>query len=296
MGLKLFKESNVKPHYFIVQVGAGANGSHFISSLCQDIATYGVQKTFSYHQVGPFEYTMYVCDADEVEKKNLKNQLFDEEDVGSFKVDALRERYSEHYNVPFSSVPQYVTDLEFFQKLFTFPKENKRIIPVLIGMVDNNRSRQLMDEFFHSNYLDDLIYIDAGVEGVYVVPGKEERQYSQMEKQIAANSGFSGQIVVGFKRNGQVFLPPVGRVFEDILTDEETAFPGQSCGEAIINNPQRCATNKFAAQIANNIMNTLFHTNEIGIHAVDFNAKMCGANPTYVSKDIQREYNALIQK
>jgi hypothetical protein len=294
MGLKLFKQDYDKPYYLVVIIGVGANGSHFFRSLCQDIATYYGSTGSFFSNSYPFNFEILLVDEDQVERKNMKNQLFDEEDIGEYKVDALRERYGEHYRLPIKSVPKYVTDMETMQSLFQINPRAKLVMPILIGMVDNNRTRQLMDEFFHSDYLEDLIYLDAGVEGQFVVPGKEERQYTDEEKAIVASSGFSGQVVVGYKRKGQIWLDPVGRVFGDILEDEQTAFPNQSCGAAIINNPQRCATNKFAAQIANNVMNTIFHTKEIGTHRVDFNARLCGANPVYVPKVIEREYKAFL--
>lgn len=128
-----------------------------------------------------------------------------------------------------------------------------------------------------------------------MVPGKKENEFTSEEEKIADRSGFSGQVVVGYKKKGLVWLNPIGRVYGDILTDEESVFPNQSCGEAILNNPQRCATNKFAAQIANNIMNTLFHTREIEIHRVDFNARVSGANPVYVPIATQREYKDFLK-
>lgn len=293
MGLKVYTKED-KPYYHIVIIGAGANGSHFFRSLCQDIATYYGTSGSLYANSYPFYFDIFLVDEDQVETKNLRNQLFDSDDVGEYKVDALRERYGEHYNLSVKSVPQYVTDIETLQSLFKVHEE-ENCIPILIGMVDNNRTRQLMDEFFHSDYLEDLIYLDAGVEGVYMVAGKKERDFSLEEKAIAAQSGFSGQIVVGYKKNGQVWLNPIGRVYGDILEDEHTAFPNQSCGEAILNNPQRCETNKFAAQLANNMMNNLFHSKEIETHRVDFNARKCGANPVYVSRTIEREYNEFLK-
>ncbi|WP_066297521.1 ThiF family adenylyltransferase [Bacillus sp. FJAT-29937] len=292
MGLKVYEDEK-KPYFHIVILGTGANGSHFFRSLCQDIATYYGTKGSVYSNAYPFHFEIYLVDEDKVESKNLRNQLFDQDDIGEYKVEALRERYGEHYSIPVKSVPKYITELESLQKLFDV-KEYPNCIPVLCGMVDNNRTRQLMDEFFHSEYLEDLIYIDAGVEGVFMVPGKTEKEFTPEEEKIADRSGFSGQIVVGYKKKGQVWLNPIGRVYGDILADEESVFPGQSCGEAIFNNPQRCATNKFAAQIANNIMNNLFHSREIDIHKVDFNARVCGANPVYVPKAIEREYKEFL--
>ncbi len=284
-GLKVSNRKNRFIYYHIVQIGAGANGSHFFRSLLQDIATYGKGDE-------RINFTLTIVDRDKVEKKNLSNQLYDDDDIDSYKVDALGERYGDHYGFDINCVPEYVTDLDMLNKLFTlpyFPKGYDKI-PILIGQVDNNRTRQLLDEFFHSDYLEDLVYIDAGVEGVTIIPNKKPYQYTSQEKNMVEESGFSGQVVAGYKKRNQVWLPPVGRVYEDILSDELTSFPEQSCGDAIINNPQRCATNKFAAQITNNIMNNIFHNQMIYTHVLNFNAQVSGVNPTYVSKEIQKEF------
>lgn len=283
-GLKL---KNIKRniHYHIVMVGLGANGSHVFRSMLQDMATY-ISSSY-----GKQSFEIIIADADMVEQKNLNNQLFDNEDVGEYKVRALGERYGEHYNFSIKAIPQYITDIETFKTLFTVDKGSTyKTIPILIGTVDNNRTRQLMDEFFHCDHLDELVYIDAGVEGVTIIPDKQPYHYTEDEKEMINGSGFSGQVVVGYKSNHQVWLPPVGRVFEDILVDEKTAFPGQSCGEAILNNPQRCATNKFASQIVNNVINNILHTQTIYAHVLNFNAQLSGVTPTYISKAILKEY------
>ncbi len=91
------------------------------------------------------------------------------------------------------------------------------------------------------------------------------------------NSGFSGQIVIGFKYKGEVILDPVTDCFPDMLEGAATHFPDESCGELIINNPQRSATNKMAAMIANNVMNNLFHSQRIYNHIVNFSAQTCAS-------------------
>lgn len=45
--------------------------------------------------------------------------------------------------------------------------------------------------------------------------------------------------------------------------------------ELIINNPQRSATNRMAATMANNVMNNLFHSQRIYSHIINFNAQTC---------------------
>jgi hypothetical protein len=140
--------------------------------------------------------------------------------------------------------------------------------------------------------VENLIWLDAGVEGVTVLD-KHIHQLTSEEKEAIESSGFSGQVVTGLKYRGETILEPVGRIYPNILEDAHTAFPGQSCGALIINNPQRCATNKMAAQLANNYMNNLFHTYTIYTNYVNFNAQYGGSRPTFISQAAIDQYEKL---
>lgn len=271
------------PHttYQIVCIGAGANGSHFFRNLLQDIATYN-----SGHSQ-KVRATVVIADGDKVEKKNLDNQLFDKEDVGNFKVDALAERYGIHYGIDVFAVPEYITSLDSLANLFSLQETVPNTLPILVGLVDNNRTRMLMHEFFMQESVPNLVYIDAGVEGVLL---EQEVLREPNAKEMILSSGFSGQVVCGFKRNGQVFLPPVGDVYPTILTDGDSVFPNQSCGDLILNNPQRSATNKLAAQMTNTFLNNLFHNGEIVQEELIFNARYGTAQARFISRRIEREY------
>ncbi len=285
-GINLKRKDRVV--FQIVQIGAGANGSHFFRSLLQDAATYRHQNKFAIQ--------LTLCDADRVESKNLNNQLFTKDDVGEAKVTALADRYGVHYGYDIKTVSEFITDMEKLTRLFTPIEVNKdiQLIPVLIGMVDNNASRQLMDQFFYSDEVKDLVYIDVGVEGVSILE-KPEREWSEEDRETIYTSGFGGQIVVGVKVAGEVLLEPVGRVYKNIRTDTASPFPGQSCGAAIVNNPQRCATNKLAAQLANGVMNNLFHTGNVYTHVINFSALSGGSRPTFVSDDVIEKAKKLLK-
>ncbi|WP_178382682.1 hypothetical protein [Paenibacillus sp. P46E] len=54
--------------------------------------------------------------------------------------------------------------------------QGRFIQKVLIGAVDNDYSRKVMNEYFEQS--EDLIYIDAGIEGVYL-PGYIDMVYSR---------------------------------------------------------------------------------------------------------------------
>lgn len=273
--------ANNYTHFKIVCIGAGANGSHFFRNLLQDIATYNSAYAAN------IRVSVVIADGDTVEKKNLNNQLFDKEDVGNFKVDALTERYGTHYDIDVLAVPEYVTSLESLTNLFSLVENLPNTLPILVGLVDNNRTRMLMHEFFMQESIRDLVYIDTGVEGVLL---EQEVLREPSAKEMILSSGFSGQVVCGYKREGQVFLPPVGEVYPTILTDAESVFPNQSCGDLILNNPQRSATNKLAAQMTNTFLNNLFHNGEIVQEELIFNARYGTAQARFISKRIEREH------
>ncbi|TMV47892.1 hypothetical protein FE783_20940 [Paenibacillus mesophilus] len=122
-------------------------------------------------------------------------------------------------------------------------------LPVLVGMVDNHATRQIMEKAFRSERIPTMIYVDVGVHGVSLDRWDNPKP----------ETGNGGQIVVGLKVNGTCCLEPVGTLYPDVLSDTESRIPG--CGELIQSAPQRCATNKMAAQLTNNILNTLLPRN-----------------------------------
>lgn len=277
-------EPTKRPYWQIVQIGVGANGSHFFRGLTQLIRTHA--NSYQRGQV-PFSIGLTIVDADLVEHKNLSNQLFDQEDISHYKVEALADRYGEVYDLSIRRVIEFVKDIDMMHRLFTVPEvdENTQIVPILVGMVDNNRSRQLFDAFFHSDHVKDLIWIDAGVEGVEVLDATN-RELTDEEKDFIATSGFGGQVVCGVKKNGRVILDPVTRVYPNVLEDEETAFPGESCGALIINNPQRLVTNRMAAELATVFFNNLLHSRSIWAHYINFSAMYGGAGVTFIPDNI----------
>lgn len=263
-----------------VVIGVGGTGSHFVRGLLQDIHTYSVKKSHD------FAIDVTLVDEDRVERKNLSNQLFTEEEIGEYKADALAERYGEVYNVSVKSVTQYCKTIDMLNKLFVPPTIHPaaKLIPILVGMVDNNRTRQLFHDYFYSNHVTDLIWLDSGIEGIQVI-NKNQYEMTEEEHYHIERSGFSGQLVCGFKWKGETILEPVTDVYPNIYHDAHSSFPGESCGQVIIENPQRSATNKLAAQFANNFINNLLHVRTIFYHVLNFNAQLCVSRPTYLNEE-----------
>lgn len=293
--LNILEDEFNKLYFDIVQIGAGANGGQFFRSLCQDISTYFA----SFNQKKPgvhFGVNMTLCDADRYEIKNLSNQICMDGDMGDYKVDALAERYMDVYGVSVNTVSEYVTTIDMLDRLFIEKVVGREYqqVKILMGMVDNNKTRQLFHDYFYSDHVENLIWIDAGVTGVEVINSPMESLTLQ-ERLNVQNSGFSGQVVIGFKYKGKTILEPVTDVFKDMLEDARSSFPGESCGELVIENPQRSATNRMAALLANNILNNLFHNQTIYNHVLNFNAQtgMSGGRIGFISEEKSNAFKEL---
>lgn len=262
-----------------ILVGLGGTGSHYLRTMLQILNAY-----FSISENNDITVDITLVDADKVEKKNYNRQLFDENDLGEYKVVALKERYGDYYNVNCKTVTEYATNIEILTKLFGRGhleiRPNVQVIPILISLIDNNKSRQVFHEFFHSDLdlIKNLIWIDVGIEGVMIV----EDPTPDQEKQIRF-SGFGGQVVCGYKYKNQTILEPVTKVYPNILDDEITFFPGQSCGDTIVNNPQRLVTNQLAAQVVAMIFNNIINDLKIITHVVNFNAQFAQSKPRFIS-------------
>jgi len=195
----------------IVIIGAGGTGGYVIPHLYR----------IAYASNRPCR--IIIADGDIVEEKNLIRQNFAECDVGENKAQVMAQRYSEVFGIETEYIPDFIEDEERLYELlhlesqYGYPKS----IGILIGAVDNNRSRVMCHNVF--NRLNDIIYIDSG------------------------NGEYTGQVVCGVKMGGRVISKPVAKVYPDILTDTEK-FPSElSCAERSVSAPQTIAANIFAS-------------------------------------------------
>lgn len=210
----------------IVLIGAGGTGGHVAPQLYRLL--YALERPVK----------IIICDGDIVEEKNLVRQNFSPADLGENKARVTAERYSTAYGMETAYVPDFIETAERLEELVrpatwdgsrfvTDPqthRTHREIISelvILIGAVDNNRSRQLCHEVFMKSK--DLIYIDSG------------------------NGEYTGQVVCGIRRSGRTFYQPVG-VLHPELFDEEDVFPSEvSCGDATVSAPQTIVANLMAA-------------------------------------------------
>lgn len=194
-----------------------------------------------------------ICDGDIVEEKNLVRQNFTPADLGENKAKVLAERYSSVFGMETEYVPEFIESGERLLSMLrarTFPtgpywhSPTVKELVILIGAVDNNKSRKLCHEVFYK--LDDLIYIDSG------------------------NGMHTGQIVCGIRSGGRTFYRPVGAAFPEVLQDTDK-FPTElSCAEASVSAPQSIAANITAATAVVDMIYNILTVGETRVRQITF--------------------------
>jgi len=140
------------------------------------------------------------------------------------------------------------------------PYSNQRQegLVILIGAVDNNKSRQLCHELFKK--ADNLIYLDSG------------------------NGEFTGQVVCGIRRKGRTYYKPIGDTYPDILSDTDK-FPTElSCAEAAVSAPQSIVANIMAATAVVSYLYNILVLGSIEVRSVTFSTKSVNLKPMVTQK------------
>lgn len=279
ISLTIVDYKSERPVWDIALVGIGGTGGYILQSFMRMLKNFEIRGLLT------------LADGDEVEEKNLLRQNFIQPDIGKKKVEVLARRYSNVYDMHIRTIDRYVENMEAVESLFALGKSDwnywpgRRVYRVLIGAVDNNKSRQLFHEFFIQSK-DDLIYIDAGNDGV--LPLSED-----VTDEDSLESGYSGQVVVGVKALSKVILPPVGWVYPNILEHSENDFfPSQACGQTVVNYPQRMQTNLMAANVVLGYLNTLLCEGKLVSHYTNFNARNHVMRPEYITPELLRKVTA----
>lgn len=243
----------------VVMLGAGGTGAHIAPHLYRLL--YALERPVKF----------IICDGDKVEPKNLVRQNFTQADLGENKARVIAERYSEAFGLETSYVPSFIESVERLEELVKpeviytgryvhngegglLVRETVPELVILIGAVDNNRSRKLCHEVFLQAR--DLIYIDSG------------------------NGEYTGQIVCGVRRAGKTFYKPVGMLYPEV-NDPEDLFPTEvSCAEASVSAPQTIVANLMAATAVvtmiynilvmgdNTVQQTTFSTRSVNIRSM----------------------------
>lgn len=153
-------------------------------------------------------------------------------------------------------LPTFVEDLDTLSALIHadgWAKEEYSHRPdvreqvILIGAVDNDKSRQLCHKAFLK--AENLIYIDSG------------------------NGEFSGQVVCGVRLDRHTVRKPVANMFPELLKAQDR-FPSElSCAEASLADPQSMAANITAATIVVDMVYNILVCGECNVRQADFSAK-----------------------
>lgn len=241
----------------IVQLGAGGTGGHIAPHLYRLL--YSLDRPVRY----------IICDGDVVEQKNLVRQNFTPADLGENKAQVLAERYSSAFGMETEYVPDFVEDEDRLKNLLTpmrfrqrrpnsYREEIVEEMVILLGAVDNNKSRQLCHRVF--TQAKELIYIDSG------------------------NGEYTGQVVCGICSGGRTYHKPAGVLYPEIL-DGTDKFPTElSCAEASVSAPQAITANITAACAVVDLVYNILVRGETNVQAVSFSTTSVNMCPTMIRK------------
>ena len=224
----------------IVMLGAGGTGGYAAPHIYRLIHTLNRPARF------------LVADGDIVEEKNLVRQNFIHADLGRNKAAVMAERYASAFGMEIAYLPEFIENEDALAAL-TAPDYSRKELAILIGAVDNNRSRQMCHEAFMR--AKELVYIDSG------------------------NGQYTGQVVCGIRRNGRTYYKPVGTLYPDVLADTDK-FPTElSCAEAAIPAPQSVVANVMAATAILSYLYDILVLGDITVRNVTFSTKTIHMKP-----------------
>ena len=235
----------------VVMLGAGGTGAHIAPHLYRLL--YALERPVKF----------IICDGDKVEPKNLVRQNFTQADLGENKAKVLAERYASVFGMETEYVPEFIESEERLRQLLdsrTIRMGNSwggsvfQEQVILIGAVDNNRSRQMCHSVFYQ--MRELIYIDSG------------------------NGEHTGQVVCGIRSGGRTLYRPVGKVYPDVLKEKDK-FPTElSCADASLSAPQSIAANITAATAVVDIIYNILALGDSRVRQVTFATTSVNIRPT----------------
>lgn len=235
----------------IVMLGAGGTGGHIAPHLYRLL--YALERPVRF----------IICDGDVVEEKNLVRQNFTPADLGENKAKVLAERYSSVFGMETEYVPTFIESEERLQALLKPQEWTSEYYPyrvelteqiILIGAVDNNKSRQLCHKVF--NQAKELIYIDSG------------------------NGEHTGQVVCGIRSGNRTLYRPIGAAYPDVLKETDK-FPTElSCAEASVSAPQSITANITAATAVVSMVYNILTLGESRVRQVTFATTSVNVRPT----------------
>ena len=237
----------------IVMLGAGGTGGYAAPHIYRLTQTLRRPARF------------LIADGDIVEEKNLVRQNFVHADLGRNKAAVLAERYASAFGMEIAYMPEFIENEDALARLVTPSREQNELV-ILIGAVDNNKSRRMCHNVFAK--AKELVYIDSG------------------------NGQYTGQVVCGIRRNGRTTYKPVGALYPDILEDTDK-FPTElSCAEAAVSAPQSVVAYVMAATTILSYLYGILVLGDITVRNVTFSTKAIHMKPEITKKRRSRKKTA----
>lgn len=210
--------------YKILVVGTGGTGTFFLKEFARYLSdNNSILKKIS---------DITIADGDYVEEKNLTRQAFLKEDIGCNKALVMTDVIYSNFNIKMEAYTNFIDDIKVLANLAQ--SDSNDCIPVIIGCVDNHGFRFLLEEYFYSNDVSNLIIMDA------------------------ANDKESGQCVYSAKIKDKCLSGVRSDYFPEMILEDTRAVTEMSCEELNNSTPQHIFTNMFSSlQLLSGLTNLL---------------------------------------
>ena len=199
--------------YELIVIGAGGTGTYFLKEISRFLQGERKNMFCGFH----------IFDGDTVEEKNLSRQCFTTDDIGRNKAAVMAEVLGEAFDIAYKAHGCYLLTEKQLSDCVTKDSYDTRIIPIVVGCVDNHACRLVMEKFFEER--ESVILFDSG------------------------NEFSSGEVVYSYKMDGKIFGPVRSFYFPDVKKGDLRNREEVSCEE--LNNvaPQHIFTNMQAGNL-----------------------------------------------
>jgi hypothetical protein len=270
----------------VALVGCGGTGGIVLKELCRLL--YGLKEA----RRGATEPLfggpepdgvppLVVIDGDSVERKNLLRQNFVPADVRGKKATVLASRYAAAFGLEVSAYPRYLNADTRLPNLI--PDRS-----VVVGCVDNAATRALLHDKLSDYH--NVVYVDSGNGGVELPEGGGHP--TRAERKRLRDSGWSGQVLCGVRKDGETILALPADRHPDLLAPGDEHHPEEvPCGQVVATLPQRHLTNLLAATVVMGFLTPLLADGTI-LHAEAFFDARRGYVASYPALDEMEEVAA----
>jgi PRTRC genetic system ThiF family protein len=252
----------------ILLIGCGGTGGYVVGPLSKLIGIINYKR-----DVGN-QIELFLADGDVVEEKNLARQHFIYEDIGKNKAEVMAGRYSSAFGVEINSVSKDFENLEDFEII---ESTNNSFSILVIGGVDNNASRKLINQWVICDSFDASTQYHNWTGKFWVDAGNEENYGQVVCGYLPPLSGKNRINKVnpykcgGEKCIGEFSLPCSTELYPNLLENSDKFNSQISCAERALSAPQNMQTNITAATLVMNYVNKILHNEVIKSHSVEFN-------------------------